>query len=363
MALVFEIVPYTLNFRFEAKTSRGLLSEHNTWFLKVLDDQNMSLVGYGECAPFEGLSIDDSPDFEQKMRFALRKIEGALLPKSLEQIGKYVDFISSDLPSVRFGLETALRDLYYGGQQKIFDAAFYNDHQTIDINGLVWMGNKDIMLERLELKVMAGFDCVKLKIGALDFDEELEILSEARAMIGNNGLCMRVDANGAYSLDEVNDVLNSLAKLDIHSIEQPIKSGQVEAMHKLCANSPVPIALDEELIGIVGIDEKRALLENIMPQYIVLKPTLLGGFSATAEWIDLAEELNIGWWVTSALESNIGLNAICQFTSQYDISLPQGLGTGDLYDNNIPSPLTINNGCLYWDASKHWYLNLTERQV
>ena len=363
MALVIEIIPYTLNFRFDARTSRGPIKEHNIWFIKICDDQNATLVGYGECAPFEGMSIDDTPDFEQNLRSSLRKIEGEKQPSSLEQISNYVNHIDERLPSVRFGLETALRDLFYGGQQKIFDSTFYNQHNTIDINGLVWMGDKDIMLERLELKVMLGFDCVKLKIGALDFTEELEIIHEARAMIGNDDLCLRVDANGAYDITEVNEVLKLLAKYHIHSIEQPIKAGQTEAMRKLCANTPVPIALDEELIGIVNVDEKRQLLEAIKPQYIVLKPTLLGGFNATAEWIDLAEELGVGWWITSALESNIGLNAICQFTSQYNITMPQGLGTGELYDNNIPSPLTINNGCIFWDASKHWYLNLTERQV
>ena len=363
MALIIEIVSYTLNFKFDARTSRGPINEHNTWFIKVWDDKNSGLIGFGECAPFEGISIDHSPDFEQRLYASLRKIEGEIQPNSLDQIANYVNHIDENLPSVRFGLETALRDLFYGGQQKIFDSAFYNQQQTIDINGLVWMGEKDVMLERLELKVMAGYDCVKLKIGGLEFSDELDIISEARAMIGNDGLCLRVDANGAYSIEEIGYVLNSLAKYHIHSIEQPIKAGQIEAMAKLCANTPVPIALDEELVGIVGVEEKRQLLATIKPQYIVLKPTSLGGFSATAEWIDLAEERNIGWWITSALESNIGLNAICQFTAQYKTTLPQGLGTGELYENNIPSPLTINNGCIFWDARKHWYMNLTERQV
>ena len=363
MALVIEIVPYTLNFKFDARTSRGPINNHKTWFLKIWDDKNPSIIGYGECAPFEGISIDHTPDFEQKLHSSLRKFEGELMPQSLDKIDDYVLHIDEKLPSVRFGLETALRDLYYGGQQKIFDSGFYNQLQTIDINGLVWMGEKDVMLERLELKVMSGYECVKLKIGALDFDEELEIIHEARAMIGNEDLSLRVDANGAYALDEVDRVLLALAEYHIHSIEQPIKPGQIDAMKKLCANTPVPIALDEELVGIVDDDEKRKLLEAIKPQYIVLKPTLLGGFKATSEWIKLAKELSIGWWITSALESNIGLNAICQFTSQYNVTMPQGLGTGELYDNNIPSPLTINNGCIFWDKDKHWNLNLTERQV
>lgn len=363
MALDFEIVPYTLSFKFEAKTSRGSLTEHKTWIIKVRDDNQWGLVGYGECAPFEGLSIDDIPDFEEKLTRSLKKIEGAKMPNSLEKIAKYVDHIDNNLPSVKFGLEIALRDLFYGGKQKIFDSPFYNDNDTIDINGLIWMGEKDEMLERLELKVMDGYDCIKLKIGALDFADELEILENARSMIGNDGLGMRVDANGAFTAEAAKDVLSSLHKLHIQSIEQPIMPGQIEKMRDLCATSPVPIALDEELIGITDIDEKRSLLEEIKPQYIVLKPTLLGGFAATEEWINLADELNIGWWITSSLESNIGLNAICQFTSQYKTTIPQGLGTGELYENNIPSPLTVQNGCIFWNKNEHWYLKLAERQL
>ena len=274
-----------------------------------------------------------------------------------------MEHIDQELPSIRFGLEMALRDLFYGGQQKIFDSEFFNDHRSIDINGLVWMGDKDTMLDRLELKILAGFDCVKVKIGGIKLEDELEIIKDARDMIDNDDLCIRVDANGAFTPENVMPVLESLAKLKIQSIEQPIKPGQHDAMALLAQTSPVPIALDEELIGIFDIEEKRMLLEKIKPHYIVLKPTLLGGFKATKEWIDLANELGIKWWVTSALESNIGLNAICQFTSQFENKLPQGLGTGELYTNNIPSPLTILNGCLFLDKTKHWYLNLTERQL
>jgi o-succinylbenzoate synthase len=363
MALEFEIIPYTLNFNFDARTSRGKLTRHKTWFIKVWDDEYRVKVGYGECAPFEGLSIDDTPDFDQKLFSALRKIEGAAVPKTIAQIETYVNHIDEQLPSIKFGLETGLRDLFFGGQQKIFDSPFYNQQKAIDINGLVWMGDKQAMLERLELKIMSGFECIKLKIGALPLQDELDIIRDARAMIGNDGLSLRVDANGSYTPEAVEAVLEQLAEYKIHSIEQPIEPGQTAALKHLCATSPVPIALDEELIGVIDPASKRALLENIKPQYIVLKPTLVGGFRATEEWIELAEELGIGWWITSALESNIGLNAICQFTAKYDTKIPQGLGTGDLYDNNIPSPLTIKNGFIFWDANKHWYLNLTERQV
>jgi o-succinylbenzoate synthase len=363
MALEFEIIPYTLQFKFDARTSRGSLSEHKTWFLKVWDNANPRLEGHGECAPFEGLSVDDVPDFDQQMRQAIRKIEGAMLPQSLEQIEQYVSHIDENLPSVRFGLETALRDLFYGGKMKIFDSAFYNEHRSIDINGLVWMGDKDTMLDRLELKILSGFECIKLKIGGINFADELEIIKEAKDMIDRDDLTIRVDANGAFEPTKVKPALELLAQLGIHSIEQPIKPGQWLAMAELARTSPVPIALDEELIGIYSLEKKKALLETIMPQYIVLKPTLLGGFKATEEWIKLANELNIGWWITSALESNIGLNAICQFTSQFEQQVPQGLGTGELYTNNIPSPLTMINGCIFWDTEKLWYLNLTERQA
>lgn len=363
MALEFEIIPYTLAFKFDARTSRGALTEHKTWFIKVWDSSNPRVEGHGECAPFEGLSIDDLPDFESKLRQSLRKFEGARLPESLEQINNYVNHIDDSLPAVRFGLEVALRDLFYGGKMKIFDSKFFNKHRSIDINGLVWMGDKDTMLDRLELKILSGFECVKLKIGGIKFEDELDIIRDARDMIDRDDLNIRVDANGAFQPENVMAALDALAELDIRSIEQPIKQGQWDEMAKLTRKSPVPIALDEELIGIHSVEQKRQMLEKIKPQYIVLKPTLLGGFHATAEWIDLANELNIGWWVTSALESNIGLNAICQFTAQYDVEIPQGLGTGDLYSNNIPSPLTILNGCLFLDKTKHWYLNLTERQL
>ncbi len=358
MALVIEIIPYSLAFKFAARTSRGPMTEHNTWILKVWDDNQPLVLGYGECAPFEGLSIDHRPDYSQKIKLALKAIDGREIPASLDDIATYVSFIDNRLPSVKMGLETALRDLYYDGQQKIFDSSFYNQHSNIDINGLVWMGDQDEMLTRLREKVNMGYECVKIKIGALNFSDELEIIKQARAMNDAENLSLRVDANGAYTVLEAKKVLNDLAVYQIHSIEQPIKAGQREAMKELCATSPVPIALDEELIGISNWQKKKELLVTIKPQFIVLKPTLLGGFNATAEWIDLAQNLNIGWWITSALESNIGLNAICQFTAQYDLRMPQGLGTGGLYHNNVPSPLKINNGKIFLDEDKQWNFHL-----
>lgn len=356
MALVLEVIPYILQFKFDARTSRGRLSMHQTWFLKVWDATNPAIVGYGECAPFEGLSIDDTTHFEADLRQAISKLDNVGPPESLQKIQELVDTVDPALPAVRFGLETALRDLYYGGQMKIFDCPFYLDRAPLKINGLIWMGSKDLMLKRLKSKIQEGFETIKFKIGSLDAEEEMAVLKTARTGTGGNKLTIRVDANGAYAPEMVPQILERLHEFDIHSIEQPIKAGQQKAMAEVCAHSPVPVALDEELIGIFDADEKRALLETIRPQYIVLKPTLLGGFSATEEWIRLAEELGIGWWVTSALESNIGLNAICQFTSRFKPTLPQGLGTGGLYHNNITSPLCINRGAIYLDPAKRWNL-------
>ena len=358
MALVIEVIPYKLAFKFAARTSRGPMTAHNTWILKIWDSMYPLVIGYGECAPFEGLSVDDKPDFEACLKLAIDGVYGIIMPKTLKEIADYVGAIDNNLPSVKMGLETALRDLYYGGKQKIFDSGFFNKYEPIEINGLVWMGEKEVMLQRLEQKVVEGYKCMKLKIGSLNFNDELEIIHQVRALNDLDNLSLRVDANGAYTIEEAIKVLAELASYQVHSIEQPIKQGQIEAMRELCANTPVPIALDEELIGINNLQKKRELLEAIKPQYIVLKPTLLGGFNATAEWIDLAIELGIGWWITSALESNIGLNAICQFTSQYKIDMPQGLGTGGLYHNNIPSPLSIENGRIYLAENKQWSYDL-----
>lgn len=357
MGLEIKVIPYTLQFKFNARTSRGSMREHKTWFLAVSDSENPEVVGVGECAPFEGLSIDDKPDFERKLRESVNDLKGSKVPESWNEIEDYVARIDSGLPAVKLGFETALRDLYYAGQRKVFDSPFYNEQKPIEINGLVWIGDQEEMFSRLEAKVKQGFNCIKIKIGSLSLDEDLKLLSKVRELGVRQDLVLRVDANGAFSANEVNKVLELLLPFNIHSIEQPIMPGQLNDMRKLCETSPIAIALDEELIGIHKLADKRTLLETIRPQFIVLKPTLLGGFVATNEWITLAEALGIGWWITSALESNIGLNAICQFASQFKTSLPQGLGTGGLYSNNIPCPLTISNSQVYWDPDKSWDLS------
>ena len=262
-----------------------------------------------------------------------------------------------DWSSIRFGVETALLDLKNGGRRKICPGAFYEGKQSIEINGLIWMGDKEAMYSRIEEKLTAGFRCVKLKIGAIDFNSELELLKSIRSRYGKDEIELRVDANGAFLPSEAMFKLDRLSRYDIHSIEQPIRQGQWREMEALCRNTPIPIALDEELIGINDPKLKEQMLDVINPQYIILKPALAGGLSGSAEWIDKAEKRNIGWWITSALESNVGLNAIAQWTAMLQSSIPQGLGTGQLYKNNIISPLVQKGSTIQYDPSLSWDLS------
>jgi o-succinylbenzoate synthase len=330
---------YTLEFIKPARTSRDTLATKPTWFLQLTDKDDPSIKGLGECSPIWGLSIDTPEFFEKTLNELCAHFnEGSPLPSNL-----------SEFPAIECGLEMALLDLQNGGVQKYFDSPFYNGEQPIRINGLVWMGSASDMKEQISQKLELGFRCLKLKIGSLDWLEELSILQDLRTEFGPDVLELRVDANGSFSTDEVDSVLHSLSVLDIHSIEQPIKQGQLEEMASLCQESAVPIALDEELIGIANEEEKRHLIESIRPQYLILKPSLLGGFRPCMEWIKLADENSCRWWVTSALESNVGLNAIAQWTATLGNPLPQGLGTGQLYKNNVPSPLRLEGDLLYHD--------------
>ncbi|HAR20789.1 MAG TPA: o-succinylbenzoate synthase, partial [Cytophagales bacterium] len=266
---------------------------------------------------------------------------------------------SSDLnafPALRFAFETALLDLKNGGERKIFKNDFSLQGAKIPINGLIWMGSKTFMLKQMEEKLMEGFSCLKLKIGALDFQTEKELLASIRSSFSAKEISIRLDANGAFSVSEALEKLNQLSDFEIHSVEQPIKPGQWQEMAKLCALSPIPVALDEELIGVYG-SRKSKLLDAIKPHYIILKPSLLGGFAMCDEWISLAEKQGIDWWITSALESNIGLNAICQYTfekTSHKREMPQGLGTGSLYHNNIKSPLCVQKGHIHYSAKGIW---------
>ena len=328
-----KIEKITLNFKRPSGTSRGILTSKNSWILSLWDSSSPSIIGKGEASIIETLSPEWAEDYE-------KTIESVA-----ENISYYIEHLDelNLFPSIQFAIETAKLDLEHQGQHIIFKSPI----SKIPINGLVWMGSAEYMLTQLEEKIKAGFTCIKLKIGAIDFDEEISILKHIRLHYASEKIELRVDANGAFKVDEALDKLIRLAELDIHSIEQPIKAEQWDDMAQLCKTTPLPIALDEELIGIVGEDRKQVLLETIKPQYIILKPSLIGGIAGTDEWISLAERLGIGWWITSALESNIGLNAIAQYTATKANELPQGLGTGGLYQNNIPPFLEVKDGYLW----------------
>jgi len=336
-----------LKFRFDAGTSRGVLKTRDSWFL-LLDEEG-SINGIGECAPLKGLSLDDRPDFEDKLNEICFRINHG------EEIPDLQSF-----PSLLFGLETARMDLKYGGKRILFPSSFVEGKASVPINGLVWMGSPDFMKRQIKEKISAGFNCIKLKIGAVDFDEELSLIRNIRSEFSPENIEIRVDANGAFHPEEAPGKLEQLAALHIHSVEQPIRPGQWDEMAALCSGSPLPVALDEELIGVHKPEDKHKLLSAIRPQYIILKPGLLGGMDACNEWISIAETYHTGWWITSALESNIGLNAIAQYTFSLGPRLPQGLGTGQLYTNNFDSPLVIYQGHLYHDPHHTWNLkNLT----
>lgn len=326
---------YILHFRKPAGTSRGFLTEKPAYFIHIKDSET-GTEGIGECPILPGLSIDERPDFEEKLDEVceyLNQGQQLNIPAGLQE-----------WPAIIFGLETAILDVQHGGKRLLFDNAFSRGGKGIPINGLVWMDNIEGMWQQVQEKIAANFPCVKLKIGALNFESELELLERIRKRFPNTEI--RLDANGAFKPEEALVKLQQLSEYRIHSIEQPVKPKQYKLMAQLCKESPIPIALDEELIGVIHSDEKISLLETIKPQYIILKPSLIGGFASADEWIALAEERNIGWWATSALESNIGLNAIAQWTGNKDTSLSQGLGTGSLFTNNIPMPLEIKNGKL-----------------
>ena len=293
---------YILNFKNPSGTSRGILKTKETWFI-ILEENNKK--GIGETGLFRGLSIDDVVNYEEKLIWACKNINQGL-EKLLPQV--------ADLPSIQFGLEQAFLSLKSSNGFNLFPSEFTKGKQTIVINGLVWMGEKEFMKTQIKEKLKTGFTCIKMKIGAIDFDTEIALLKSIRKEFSAKEIELRVDANGAFTPENTLAKLQELSKLHIHSIEQPIKQGNIEEMANLCAKTPLPIALDEELIGVFSSEEKRKLLETIQPQFIILKPSLIGGFTASKEWITLAEKNNIGWWLTSALESNVGLNAIAQFT-------------------------------------------------
>ncbi|MBL4939100.1 MAG: o-succinylbenzoate synthase [Lutibacter sp.] len=337
---------YILNFKQASGTSRGILHTKETFFLKLVDENS---IGIGECAVFRGLSIDDRPDYEEKLQWLCKNINHDVT----HLLNELIEF-----PSIQFGLEQAILSLNSAITFELFPSKFTQFKGNIKINGLVWMGDKSFMKHQISKKIEAGFSVIKMKIGAIDFETEISLLKSIRKEFSSNDIELRVDANGAFSPFEALEKLKRLSEYEIHSIEQPIKQGQVNEMAMLCDKTPIPIALDEELIGIFDVTSKQKLLQIIKPQYIILKPSLVGGFKGSEEWIQLANKEQIGWWITSALESNVGLNAIAQWTYSLENNMPQGLGTGSLFSNNIVSPLEVKNGCLFYNNSKNWNFNL-----
>lgn len=336
--------PYRLIFKAPAGTSRGILLHKDTYFLKVWDESNPEVYGLGECALFKGLSREDTPLYESKLREMCQNIA----------LGISTDL--SEFSSLQFGLETALCDLSNGGRRVVVDTPFVHGETTIPINGLVWMGSFDEMSARIEEKLSAGFTTIKLKIGAIDFESELELIRLLRGRFSRETLTIRVDANGGFSPEEALPKLNRLAAYQIHSCEQPIKPNQWAEMRKICAESPIHIALDEELIGITDPMQMFMLLREIAPQYLIIKPSLMGGFAGAQEWLKMAKMTNTGAWFTSALESNVGLNAIAQVVAKFNPLIPQGLGTGALYTNNIESPLYQKADYLAYNPEGKWVL-------
>jgi o-succinylbenzoate synthase len=333
---------YILNFKRPSGTSRGVMTEKETWFL-LLEENGK--IGIGECGLLRGLSIDDRPDYEEKLQWVCENID----------FGK--DKLWNELiefPSIQFGVEMAFLSLQSKFPFELFPSTFTQGKDNMLINGLVWMGEESFMKTQIEEKLAQGFSCIKLKIGAIDFEKELGLLRFIRQNFDAKTIEIRVDANGAFISNEALDKLNQLSEFELHSIEQPIQKNNTDMMSELCKTTPIPIALDEELIGVFGYEDKAKLLDAIQPQYIILKPSFIGGFKGTLEWIALAEKRNIGWWITSALESNIGLNAITQFTYTLNNTMPQGLGTGGLYTNNFDCPLEIENGHIQYNSDKNW---------
>ncbi len=337
---------YILNFKRPSETSRGILNIKETWFLVLEQDGK---IGIGECGLLRGLSADDRPDYEEKLQWTCQNIH---LGK--DQLWEAL----LEFPSIQFGVEIAFQSLASETPFLLFPSSFTEGKKNMEINGLVWMGEAEFMKQQIEEKLAQGFHCIKLKIGAIDFKKELDLLDSIRHNFDATTIEIRVDANGAFTELEALDKLNQLSGYKLHSIEQPIAKNHTDSMSELCKNTPIPIALDEELIGIFSYTEKEALLTKIKPQYIILKPSFVGGFRGTKEWIDLAEKHQIGWWITSALESNVGLNAIAQWTFLQQNSMPQGLGTGGLYSNNFECPLDVKNGQLTHNLELDWKVEL-----
>lgn len=344
MKINAQSVDIDFHFKNPAKTSRNTLTHKISHFIVLKDEAGFK--GIGECSPVYGLSVENRDDLKIKIEDCLQLINSGISP---------VDIDTEGFPSLTFALETSILDLKSKGSKILFKTNFTQNEAPIRINGLIWMGDLEFMDYQVKDKIEKGFNCIKIKIGSHDFESEIVFLEKLRKNYGSK-IELRLDANGAFEADSALEKLRVLSKFDIHSIEQPIKVGQTEIMAELVKNSPIPIALDEELIGI-QIQNIPELLDLIKPQYIILKPGLLGGFKICDAWVLEAEKRRIGWWATSFLESNIGLNAIAQWTSQYNTEMYQGLGTGNIYAYNIESPLELKGEKLYYSTSKKWQLS------
>ncbi len=340
---------YRIFFRKPATTSRGVLLYKDSWLIFIFDDKNPETCGIGECSIIPGLSPDPFDKIENELNAVCESI-------NLHEY--WMEYRSRLFPAIKFGLQTALNDFMAGGKRVFHENDFLAGERGLPINGLIWMGSKSEMKKQIIEKVEQGFDCLKLKVGAIDFDQEVDLIRYIREEFKNENLEIRLDANGAFKTEEALQKLKTLSDFNIHSIEQPIKQGQIAQMAELCKTSPIPVALDEELIGVVANNKKKEILELIAPSYLILKPSLLGGLGEAEDWIYLAKELKMGWWVTSALESNVGLNAIAQWISNKNPSTIQGLGTGQLYTNNFQSPLTVSNGKLFHFPEIEWEINV-----
>ena len=337
---------YLLNFKNPSGTSRGILRTKETWFILL---EESGKTGIGETGLFRGLSIDDVSNYEVKLKWVCENINLGFA---------YLFAEVAAFPSIQFGLEQAFLSLQSKNKFELFPSEFTKGKEAIAINGLVWMGDQEFMKSQIQEKLKTGFSCIKMKIGAIDFEAEIKLLKSIRKEFSAKEIELRVDANGGFTPENALEKLKVLSALEIHSIEQPIKQGQLQEMALLCEKTPLPIALDEELIGVFSAKEKQQVIAAVKPQFIILKPSLVGGFGGSKEWIDVAEKSNVGWWITSALESNIGLSAIAQFTHTLQNKLPQGLGTGGLFTNNFESPLEVKNGTLHYNNSKTWDFNL-----
>ncbi|TVZ59546.1 o-succinylbenzoate synthase [Flavobacteriaceae bacterium MAR_2010_105] len=337
---------YILNFKQPSGTSRGILKTKETWFI-ILDFEGKQ--GIGECGILRGLSVDDRPDYEDQLKWICENISLGLETLYESNI---------EFPSIQFGLEMAFRSFESETPFELFPSAFTESKDSIPINGLIWMGSEAFMKQQIKDKIESGFRCIKMKIGAIDFETEIQLLKSIRKEFSSDDIELRVDANGAFGAHEALEKLKRLSDHDLHSIEQPIQANQWQEMARLCDETPLPIALDEELIGTFSVTKKKQLLQTIQPQYVILKPSFIGGYKGSEEWIAICKQSGISWWNTSALESNIGLNAIAQWTYNLQNDLPQGLGTGSLFTNNFDGPLEVKAGKLNYNKKLNWNFNL-----